>query len=1147
MLWSRAHDQCAFTGCQQSLTTDAQDAATGQIRANPVGEQAHIRSPKPDGPRYDPKYPKDDLDTYENLVLLCPTHHARIDADGGAEFTVATLLDMRKMHETQAHRRKEIDTTIKKYTAQQYGVDDKVLFEQVDLNGPSVDSMFVDVPFSCRPDAGIAGLMYRISETSPGDSDAYDNIDDQVVTGAAQALLHPDWEGNALLVGGPGQGKSTLLQYVCQFHRAMLLERDTYQGQEQHLTTLTTQQRVPIRLDLRKYAAWAASGSPRGGRSGKGQGKKKTKNANGQDPVSQWRTIEEYIVTEIVSHSGGRNFSIEDLGVLVSTRPVLVALDGLDEVANLKYREQVSSQIVNTQLRLEVDAANLMMLVATRPGGTTSELWSSNKFPWLSLRRLTQGLRIQYLQRWAKVANLKTEAAEKLQRTFVDNQNVPHIRELASYPMQLAILLHLLHRRQLLPQRRTELYSEYLKTFLDREQSGEKEPLLAEERQVIEDIHAYIGWHIHTQAEEGRSSGSIKRDTLMQLIFQHLEGREDGRKLAEKLFTAFTTRVLCLVERDTDLFQFEVQSLREYFAALYIFDESEPSQSDECLIALLKRPYWSNVCRFLVGQYTKGEVRGMRPLLQDLSKERELGLHPLLRSTAALFLNDRTYEGQKESPIQEIVDFILTGSGVVLAEDGLLDAGGSGLKLSDRAGRIQAVQHLKTRLVTESDSEVRVAVTSSLRRHVVDADSLSSWWWDQSESADAWLDTASKLRVLNGLTPANETRLLHLLNSYKSNSIWATQHLTAGGYDGIQEDILTIVKEEINDGAAEAIQRPSSLSSVGRILIGANIAMFRPTGNVDPRSADTKHTRMSGGVAVSLLSQVVKATHDLRSQASDTDSDWQQRLMLIEEVWGDGWVLRQALATIPPTISLETIALLVQSKNPDLYAPLTAEFNARTHRKDVDWWRQQLNDVVDDFMLRHWIFSILTCAFSPVITALADDLNRVVEDLTPKHYLTIRNAINSFHQNPSVSRKLALNETLRLNQANFSARTLWLIREGVTESTVEQIDKRIAADFGEFLAIGSGDLREIARLSGKTRTIKFDVFRGHRAQLPAGGWASTIKLGALSPKLAADILRSPHEWPGDLVQRAVEKVELRMLSTLTPLSQVAAEKCWFND
>ncbi|MGH7487940.1 MAG: HNH endonuclease, partial [bacterium] len=146
VLWARARDQCAFPGCQQALTQESTDAATGEVRTTPVGEQAHIRSSKPDGPRHDHNYPASRVHTHENLILLCPTHHARVDANKGAEFTVEALIDMRKMHETQAKRRGEIEKTVQKYVAQQYGADDRVLFEQVDLNGPTVDSMFVDVP-----------------------------------------------------------------------------------------------------------------------------------------------------------------------------------------------------------------------------------------------------------------------------------------------------------------------------------------------------------------------------------------------------------------------------------------------------------------------------------------------------------------------------------------------------------------------------------------------------------------------------------------------------------------------------------------------------------------------------------------------------------------------------------------------------------------------------------------------------------------------------------------------------------------------------------------------------------------------------------------------------------------------------------------
>jgi hypothetical protein len=114
VLWSRAHDQCAHASCQQALTEEAIDAKTGEIRTNPVGQQAHIRSSKPDGLRYDPEYPTHKLDTYENLILLCPTHHAMVDANGGADFTVDDLIEMREAHEKQAKRRETIDKTIQK-------------------------------------------------------------------------------------------------------------------------------------------------------------------------------------------------------------------------------------------------------------------------------------------------------------------------------------------------------------------------------------------------------------------------------------------------------------------------------------------------------------------------------------------------------------------------------------------------------------------------------------------------------------------------------------------------------------------------------------------------------------------------------------------------------------------------------------------------------------------------------------------------------------------------------------------------------------------------------------------------------------------------------------------------------------------------
>jgi hypothetical protein len=56
---------------------------------------AHIRSPKPGGPRYDSGYPAEKLNTEENLLLLCGVHHHPVDVNG-SKYTTEELLGWKK-------------------------------------------------------------------------------------------------------------------------------------------------------------------------------------------------------------------------------------------------------------------------------------------------------------------------------------------------------------------------------------------------------------------------------------------------------------------------------------------------------------------------------------------------------------------------------------------------------------------------------------------------------------------------------------------------------------------------------------------------------------------------------------------------------------------------------------------------------------------------------------------------------------------------------------------------------------------------------------------------------------------------------------------------------------------------------------------
>ncbi|MFE7858699.1 HNH endonuclease signature motif containing protein [Streptomyces sp. NPDC057403] len=101
VLWARSADLCAYPGCLQRLTANLHDEESQSLEAAgiPLGEEAHIISGSPEGPRYDASYPVEKVDSYENLILLCPTHHRLVDKKDGSGFSVETLRQMKSEHE----------------------------------------------------------------------------------------------------------------------------------------------------------------------------------------------------------------------------------------------------------------------------------------------------------------------------------------------------------------------------------------------------------------------------------------------------------------------------------------------------------------------------------------------------------------------------------------------------------------------------------------------------------------------------------------------------------------------------------------------------------------------------------------------------------------------------------------------------------------------------------------------------------------------------------------------------------------------------------------------------------------------------------------------------------------------------------------
>ncbi len=74
-LWAMSGHFCSFPNCANTLTEDAND----KDGISTVGDVCHINAVSPTGPRPFPQGSSDDPNAFENLILLCPTHHRVVD------------------------------------------------------------------------------------------------------------------------------------------------------------------------------------------------------------------------------------------------------------------------------------------------------------------------------------------------------------------------------------------------------------------------------------------------------------------------------------------------------------------------------------------------------------------------------------------------------------------------------------------------------------------------------------------------------------------------------------------------------------------------------------------------------------------------------------------------------------------------------------------------------------------------------------------------------------------------------------------------------------------------------------------------------------------------------------------------------------
>ena len=542
------------------------------------------------------------------------------------------------------------------YMAHQYSLESEVKFKQVELKRALI-KLFVDLPLriqqrhlrgvrgdAAKPRNDLEEVAQQLHTTVVLREDLDDFSHEEAEGHAALFLLRFRTKSRMakfVIEGAPGQGKSTVSQYICQVNRIRLLKK--FELKDVAADHLDSQVRVPFRIDLRDFAAWISGRHPF---------------ARPDEPAQEIparRTLETFIAMQVSWQSSLGTVTADALLEFLGRSHSLIVLDGFDEVADISIRAAVVNEICQSTVRLEANVLSVVMVVTSRPAAfANSPGFPDEDWLHLSLGNLRRGHIDDYTGKWLAAQDLNAVESKLIIQTLQDKLEQPHLRELARNPMQLAILLHLIHiQGAALPDKRTALYDKYMELFFNRE--AEKSTLVRDYRDLLFAIHGFLAWVLHCQAESGTGSGSVAKAKFKVLVQGYLHTEGYDTQLADKLLVGIEERVVAIVARIEGMYEFEVQPIREYFAARYLYKTAPYSPvgkyrsgtRPERFDALARNLYWSNVTRFFCGFYDRGELGSLVNGLIALGEQAEFSLvnHP--RRLAMLLLGDWVFA---ESP-----------------------------------------------------------------------------------------------------------------------------------------------------------------------------------------------------------------------------------------------------------------------------------------------------------------------------------------------------------------------------------------------------------------------------------------------------------------------------------------------------------------
>ncbi len=478
--------------------------------------------------------------------------------------------------------------------------------EAGDESGLALEKIFVDLSLKLIRDTADQSTISLVQDLIQGceefgvSEDHHGNHvpTDLDETPSSFAFLRANHK-SMLLKGGPGAGKSTITQFLTLYHAARLVDRplSILLAKRLKLTGNVSaedleahcQARFPLRIELRRYAQWMAD-----------QGDSDTFLA--------------HYLAERISRGSSEDLKMIDIFGLASENPILLILDGLDEVPHPLLREKIFNELQTFLDRCEGELCDIQTILASRLQGYRGEFDGFVPVEWHVID-LDQEDFDDYADRWLMERIPDNDERQDAQRRIAEGMQATAVKQMATTLLQATVMLTIARRKHAIPHARHKLYEKYVEVIFERERN---KLTVRKRNDELLRLHEFVGYELIRKMELAEGVRTLGGEEFKQCVQQVIKdygpsdlGNESISEVVDDIVTLAKDR-LCLLagkgdnQQDVD---FVIQPFREYFAAAYLahHEEADPDRVYENLVT--RRHIWANVLQFYAAFQSKAQQK----------------------------------------------------------------------------------------------------------------------------------------------------------------------------------------------------------------------------------------------------------------------------------------------------------------------------------------------------------------------------------------------------------------------------------------------------------------------------------------------------------------------------------------------------------